>query len=94
MSRPPGIPYANARAGARDIAFEALAAIEERPVFLRTVLDELCAAFDVDSRERGLALVCGVGVVPARASVGHLALGVVNLILRAPNLGAVILDEP
>jgi len=72
MSRPPGVACANARPGARDIAFEALAAIEERPVFVRTVLDELCAAFDVDSRERGLALEIAAGVTRRRATLDAL----------------------
>lgn len=72
MSRRSGAPPANPRAGARDIAFEALAAIEERPVFLRTVLDELCAAFDVDPRERGLALEIAAGVTRRRATLDAL----------------------
>jgi len=72
MSHPPGVAYAHARPGARDIAFEALAAIEERPVFLRTVLDELCGAFDVDSRERGLALEIAAGVTRRRATLDAL----------------------
>lgn len=57
------------RGSARGIAFEALCAIEERPVFLRAVLDELCAAFDVEARERGLALELAAGVTRRRATL-------------------------
>jgi 16S rRNA (cytosine967-C5)-methyltransferase len=72
MSRRSAVAAANPRAGARSIAFEALAAVEERPVFLRAVLDELCAAFDVESRERGLALEIAAGVTRRRATLDAL----------------------
>jgi 16S rRNA (cytosine967-C5)-methyltransferase len=72
MSRRSGAPAANPRASARAVAFEALVAIEERPVFLRAVLDELCAAFEVDSRERGLALEIAAGVTRRRATLDAL----------------------
>src|SRR5262245_27942458 len=57
------------RSNARGIAFEALCAIEERPVFLRSVLDELCAAFNVEGRERALALEMAAGVTRRRATL-------------------------
>lgn len=72
MTRRSDTPADNPRAGARAIAFEALNANEERPVFLRAVLDELCTAFGVDPRERGLALEIAAGVTRRRATLDAL----------------------
>lgn len=71
MSARSATPAAD-RTSARSIAFEALAAIEERPVFLRTILDELCSAFDVEPRERALALEIAAGVTRRRATLDAL----------------------
>lgn len=57
------------QADARSISFEALVAIEERPVFLRVVLDDLCRDLGVLPRDRALALEIAAGVTRRRATL-------------------------
>ncbi|MBL8850889.1 MAG: hypothetical protein JNG89_14520 [Planctomycetaceae bacterium] len=54
---------------ARSVAFETLVAIEERPVFVRVVLDDLCQALGVSPRDRALALEIAAGVTRRRATL-------------------------
>jgi 16S rRNA (cytosine967-C5)-methyltransferase len=69
------------RASARSIACETLNAIDERPVFLKTVLDELCESFGVSGRDRALAFEIAAGVTRRRATVD----AVLNAHLRSPD---------
>lgn len=57
------------RRSARGIAFEVLTAVEERPVFVRAVLDDLCVALNIEPRERALALEIAAGVTRRRATL-------------------------
>jgi len=75
MTRPPR------RATARSIACETLNAVEERPVFLKTVLDELCQSFGVARRDRALAFEIAAGVTRRRATLDAL----INSHLRSPD---------
>ena len=54
---------------ARAIAYETLRAVEERPVFIKTVLDELCRSYDVAGRERALAYEIAAGVTRRRTTL-------------------------
>ena len=66
---------------ARALAAETLNAVEERPVFLRTVLDELCETLRVVGRDRALALEIAAGVTRRRATLD----AVLNAHLRSPD---------
>lgn len=55
--------------GARWLAYRALIAVEERPVFLKTVLDELAARRSISSSDRALALEIAAGVTRRRMTV-------------------------